>query len=178
MSPFWKVNGKMPKETKRSSCNSCGLKKDWKGLQKLWPTWKLLSDKLQKRLRELKVSQRMKMNQYQQPWHAERKGKKPQNFIWIRWEQTFSLIYSNISKDLKGKLAIHQFADTQVRAGNKDQQKTKRYCTDCTIYYRSWTFFTAAYHKRKQLLQTEEDARNLPRSLLCCFSISNSVQQF
>lgn len=88
----------------------------------------------------------------------EGKREKTQNFIWVGWEQTFSLIYSNTSKDLKGKLALHQFADTQVGAGNKDQQKTKRYCTDCTIYYRSWTFFhscipqkeTAAVKRRRR----------------------------
>lgn len=88
----------------------------------------------------------------------ERKQEKTQNFIWVGWEQTFFLIYSNTSKDLKGKLAIHQFADTQVGAGNKDQQKTKRYCTDCTIYYRSWIFFhscipqkeTAAVNRRRR----------------------------
>lgn len=95
------------------------------------------------------------------------KQKKQPTSIWIGWEQTLSLIYSNISKDLKGKLATNQFTDTQVRARNKDQQKTKRYCTDCRIYCRSWTFFTAAYHKRKQLWKTEEDANNLPRSLKC-----------
>jgi len=26
MNPYWKANGKMPKETRRRSCNSCGLK--------------------------------------------------------------------------------------------------------------------------------------------------------
>lgn len=110
------------------------------------------------------------MNQYQQLWRSQRKGERTKQknqptSIWIGWEQTLSLIYSNISEDLKGKLATNQFTDTQVRA--KNQQKTKRYCADCRIYYRSWTFFTAAYYERKQLWKTEEDANNLPRSPKC-----------
>lgn len=64
-----------------------------------------------------KMSWRMETNQYQQLWQCERKGeekKKEKNSIWVGWEQNLSLIHSNISEDLKGKLAMNQHADIQV----------------------------------------------------------------
>lgn len=54
---------------------------------------------------------------------------------------------------------MNQFTDTQVRVGNEDQQKTKRYCTECRIYY--------SCIPQKETAAAKEDASNLPRSLKC-----------
>ena len=92
-------------------------------------------------------------------------GKKPLHLNWVGTNPIPDILKHQWGP--QGQIGSESVCRHSGRVGNKDQQKTKRYCTDCRTSYRSWTFLTAAFHERKQLLQTAEDASNLPRSLKC-----------
>lgn len=147
-----------------------------KGLQKLWPTWKLLSDKLQKGLRETeKRSGEWKwtsINNCSTPKRGERK-----NSIWVEWEQSLPWYTQISARTSRANWLWTSFADTQVDSEikiskrQKDTVLTAEFTIDPELFHSCISQKETAAANRRQHPQFAKISK-------AQFCISDSDQKF
>lgn len=145
-------------------------------LEKLWRTWKLLSDKLQKGLGKLKnVPEEWKWTNVNNCSTPKRREKK--NSIWVEWEQSLPWYTQILARTSRANWLWTSFADTQVDSEIKISKRQKD-----TVLTAEFTIDPEVFHSC--ILQKETAAANrrqhpqfakISKAQLC---ISNSDQKF